>query len=109
MQGPVDGIHCRKLVIPDEADEELETEEESAMRRQLALERMEEDQRELHEEMLVELIDYVRAERARKAKEARDAEQAIRDAQFLADLRKKKEAERLLREKKRAAEAAHYS
>ena len=70
---------------------------------------MEEDQRELHEEMLVELIDYVRAERARKAKEARDAEQAIRDAQFLADLRKKKEAERLLREKKRAAEAAQNS
>ena len=109
MQGPVDGIHCRKLVIPDEADEELETEEEIAIRRQLALERMEEDQRELHEEMLVELIDYVRAERARKAKEARDAEQAIRDAQFLADLRKKKEAERLLREKKRAAEAAQNS
>ena len=109
VQGPVDGIHCRKLVIPDEADEELETEEEIAIRRQLALERMEEDQRELHEEMLVELIDYVRAERARKAKEARDAEQAIRDAQFLADLRKKKEAERLLREKKRAAEAAQNS
>ena len=67
---------------------------------------MEEDQRELHEEMLVELIEYVRADRAAKAKAARDAEQASRDAQFLADLRKKKEAERLAREKARQAAAA---
>ena len=71
VQGTVDGIHCRKLVIPPEADEELETEEEIAIRRQLALEQMEEDQRELHEEMLVELIEYVRADRAAKAKAAR--------------------------------------
>ena len=107
VQGTADGIHCRKLVIPPEADEELETEEEIAIRRQLALEQMEEDQRELHEEMLVELIDYVRADRAAKAKAARDAEQASRDAQFLADLRKKKEAERLAREKARQAAAAN--
>ena len=99
-------VYILEAVIPPEADEELETEEEIAIRRQLALEQMEEDQRELHEEMLVELIDYVRADRAAKAKAARDAEQASRDAQFLADLRKKKEAERLAREKARQAAAA---
>ena len=45
--------------------------------------------------MLIELIEYVRADRAAKAKAARDAEQASRDKQFLENLRKQKEEARL--------------
>ena len=51
---------------------------------------MEEDQRELHEEMLVELIDYVRADRAAKAKAARDAEQASQTLNFLPTFERKR-------------------
>ena len=94
VQGPVDGVHCRKLVLPESDGEEEETEEELALRRQLALEKMEEDQKDLHIEMLVELVQYVRHMRAARAKAARDSEQASRDKAFLENMRKKKAEQR---------------
>ena len=65
-----------------------------ALRRQLALEKMEEDQKDLHIEMLVELVQYVRHMRAARAKAARDSEQASRDKAFLENMRKKKAEQR---------------
>jgi hypothetical protein len=93
VEGTADGIHCRKLTLPKEVEEE-ESEEELALRRQIMLEKMEDDQKELHVEMLLELVEYVRAAKVKAAKVAREAEQESRDAAFKEQLRRKKAEER---------------
>jgi ankyrin repeat protein len=89
-QGPVDGVHCRKLNPQALAKAEAMSEEEMELQREIQLEFMEEKQKELFEEMKVELVAEVKLARRRRAAAERERLEAERDEQFKEKMRKGK-------------------
>ena len=89
-QGPVDGVHCRKLNPAALAKAEAMSEEEMELQREIQLEMMEEKQKGLFEEMKVELVKEVKLNRRKRAAAERERLEKMRDEQFKEKMRKGK-------------------
>ena len=90
VQGPVDGVHCRKLNPAALTKAETKSEEEMELEREIALEMMEEKQKEFFEEMKIDLISTVKLMRRRKAAAERERLEKERDEAFKEKMRKGK-------------------
>lgn len=90
VQGPVDGVHCRKLAASALEKKEALTEEEMELQREIFLEMTEDKQRELFDEMKVELVARVKQMRRDRAAAERERLERERDRAFKEKMRKSK-------------------
>ena len=90
VQGPVDGVHCRKLNPAALVKQEAKSEEEMELEREIALEMMEDKQKEFFEDMKVELIEEVKLMRRKRAAAERERLEKERDEAFKEKMRKGK-------------------
>jgi hypothetical protein len=95
VQGPVDGVHCRKLAASALEKKEAMTEEEMELQREIFLEMTEDRQRELVEEMKVELVARVKQMRRDRAAAERERLEKERDKAFQEKMRRGKATKRL--------------
>ena len=79
VQGPVDGVHCRKLNPAALTKKEAKSEEEMELEREIALELMEEKQKEFFEDMRIELVEQVKLMRRQRAAKERERLEKERD------------------------------
>jgi len=94
VQGPVDGVHCRKLNPAALLKAEALSEEEMELQREIELEMMEENQKVLFEEMKTELVRAVKQMRRDRAAAERERLEKERDEQFKEKMRNGKKQRR---------------
>ncbi len=90
VDGPVDGVHCRKLNKSALEKQEAMSEEEMELQREIVLEQTEERQRDLHVDMRLELVARVKQMRRDRAAAERERLEKERDEAFKAKLRGKR-------------------
>lgn len=90
VQGPVDGVHCRKLNPAALTKKEAKSEEEMELEREIALELMEEKQKEFFEDMRIELVEQVKLMRRQRAAKERERLEKERDEAFKEKMRQGK-------------------